>query len=339
MQGDLRELASGPGTDTRQWTSYGQVIASTGTQKSVRFTDDSGAPLAHGVLVDVKLEPSGIEVPCRVVSSCAGNGEGEWHPFVDGDEVLVAIPEGNERAGCVILGRLNNKHDVFPQKVAGMDATSNTFGFRRHVMPFVVEVGGGYSIRQVTTGSAVTIDQTGQVFVTEGGTGAQLVLTPDVVGLMLNGGTCGFQIDVVNGIVLMSANRASLTLDDAVGSKWQSKGVLSVSTCGNPGLNHVTTIEGVCQLLQAFCAQLAILMVEAASLTATPGGAAAPGFTAVAAQLAPGASIALLSEALLAAGSPTFSFAPLIGPIQTALLVPKVPLENAGVGSPGFWVD
>ena len=332
MYGELQELASGRGTDTRQWVSFGQVIAAAAGAQPVRFNDDAGAPLNHGVLVDVKLEPSGNVVPCRVSSPCAGNGEGEYHPFVDGDEVVVVIPEGDERAGCLIIGRCNNRHDVFPTTVAGMDATSNTFGFKRHVMPFVVETAGGYMIRQATTGSGLTIDQTGQVFITEGGTGAQLVLTPDVVGLMLNGFTAGFQVDVAAGITMVKANTASLVLDDAAGSKWQSAGALSVSTCGNPGLNHVTTVEAVCQILQGFCAALA---EEIAAIPIVFPGTFAP----LAAVLAPGVNVALIEQAIALAATPVCSFTPLVAAIQASLIVPKVPGENAGVGSPGFLTD
>ena len=330
MFDEMRALVGGRGVDSRQWGSYGQVIGSSTGSQGVRFNDPTtGQPLQHGVLVDVKLEPSGHVVACRVLNSCAGNGESEYHPFVPGDEVYVLIPEGDEHAGCVIIGRLNNQHDVFPQKVAGMDATSNTFGFKRHVMPFVVEVGGGYMIRQATTHSAFSIDQTGQIFLTEGGTGAQLVLTPDVVGLVLNGSTAGFQIDVQAGIVLVSANTASLVLDDAAGSKWQSSSVLSVSTCGNPGLNHVATVEGVLQLLMGFCAALAVDLV----------GVPVAG-TALAALIAPGSAMtALFEQAILLASTEACGFAPLIGAIQTALLTPKVPFVNAGIGSPGFLCD
>src|ERR1700722_6710543 len=99
----MAHLFSHPGADTRQWLSYGLVCqAVAGGDQSVRFTDDTGATLPQGVLVDVTLQPSGITVPCRVGAQSAGNGEGEFNPFGPGDEVLVAVPEGNERAGCVI---------------------------------------------------------------------------------------------------------------------------------------------------------------------------------------------------------------------------------------------
>lgn len=331
----FRELTAGPGSDTRQWVAYGQVCPESGGTKSTRFNDPSGAPLPHGVLVDVKLQPSGNIVPCRVSSMCAGNGEGEHYPFVGGDEVLVVIPEGDERAGCCIVGRLNQSHDVFPTTVAGMDVTQNNFGFRRHVAPYVVECGSGYMIRQATTGSGLSFDQQGQIFLTEGGTGAQLVLTPDVLGLFTKDFTAGLQVDVANTIAHLKAGKASLTIADGTGaqgtqSMLQTSGTFSVSTSGNPGLNHVATVEGVTQLLTGFCTVMATAF---ATLSGPVVGAE------LAALFAPGPSAALINGALALAMTPACSFAPYIAAIKAALSVPKVPGANASVGAAGFLTE
>ena len=97
-----------PGMDTRQWVSFGTVNLETPNQKSVAFTKE------YGPLVNVTLRPSAIPVVCRVSHEVAGAGEGEWFPFVGGNEVMVAIPEGDESAGCVIFGRLNQNRPVAP---------------------------------------------------------------------------------------------------------------------------------------------------------------------------------------------------------------------------------
>ncbi len=61
--------------------------------------------------------------------------------------MILAIPEGNERAGCVILGRLCNGIDKFPMKsIAGQDPTTNTFAFSRRRTPKVEEVNGPWLI-------------------------------------------------------------------------------------------------------------------------------------------------------------------------------------------------
>ena len=150
----LRDLMRGPGMDTRQWISYGIVDADNPEARSVRFNDDGGTPLPEGVLVAVTLMPSGISVTCRVSSQNAGSGEGEYSPFGPGDEVLVAIPEGNERAGCAIIGRFNNAHDVFPQQVAGQDITNNDTTVRRLKTPYVLETAASYMVRSALSGAS-----------------------------------------------------------------------------------------------------------------------------------------------------------------------------------------
>ncbi len=329
VSGAIRELASGPGTDTRQWTSYGIVEPDTAGQHSVRFNDENGSPLAHGVLVDVKLQPSGITVPCRVMSQCAGNGEGEWHPFVPGDEVMVLIPEGDERAGCAIIGRFNQSHDVFPTTVGGQDVTTNTFGFKRHIAPFIVEVGQGYVIRSFMTNAAFTIDNQGQVFITDGESNL-LAMTPHAISLMTVGETNGFQVDLEKTITFVKSTTASLTLDDTNGSKWQSKGTLSISASGNPGLNNVATVQGNVQFMVGVLTMFGTLF---AGLAGPVVGAE------LAALFNPAALPAIINGALALAGTPACSFTPYLGGITAGLSVPKVPGVNAGIGSAGFMTD
>ncbi len=327
----FRELGSHAGADTRAWTSYGIVEPDgSGGEHSVRFNDGAGNPLQHGVLIDVKLQPSGNVVPCRVANQCAGNGEGEYHPFGPGDEVLVCIPEGDERAGCVIIGRLNQSHDVFPTTVGGMDVTTNTFGFKRHIAPFIVEVGSGYTIRSAATGASLTVDQTGQWFLTDGD-GSQLAMTADVVQLMTPENLSGIQMNVADDVVLITADTVSLVLDDALGSKFQSSNVLSISTCGNPGLNHVTTVEGVAQILSGLLLTLGTIFASA--LVGPVIGAE------LALLFNPGGVAAILNGTFALAGTPACTFTPYIPGIQAALIVPKIPGVNAGVGSPGFLTD
>lgn len=329
----IRELGSGPGTDTRQWTSYGTVIPDAGSTRSVRFSDSSGAPLAHGVLVDVKLHPSGTVVPCRVASMCAGNGEGEFYPFVAGDEVLVAITEGDERAGCVILGRLNQSHDVFPQTVAGMDVTQNNFGFRRHVAPFVVEVGQGYVIRQAPTGAQLAFDQTGQVWLADAD-GSQLAMTPDVVSLMLVGETVGLQIDVSNQQVNLVAGGTNFQVSDGK-VELQTGGTVSLASMGAVANLHMTHLEGVVCLLNGLLVGLAAVLAEAGATPLT-----GPTLALLLSPAPPIANPAIMTQGIPAAASAIIT--PYLEVIAAALAVPKEPpaglLVIPGVGLPGFMV-
>ena len=322
----LRELGSQNEHSGKTWTSYGQVLSDANGTRSVRFNDANGAPLAHGVLIDVKLAPSGSVVPCRLASSCAGNGEGEYHPYVAGDEVLVVIPEGDEKAGCVIIGRLNQSSDVFPTTVAGMDVTTNTFGFKRHAMPFVVETGSSYMIRSAATGASFCLDQTGQVFLSDAD-GTLLAMTPDVVSLMIAGEKAGLQIDVSNEQTNIIGGATNLQIN-AKTSQLQTGGTFSVSTMGNIPNDHVATVEGMVMLFAGFMTTLAeAIAVDAAPLTGT----------SLAALLAPPASIAIISGGI--AQSVLLPLTPFLPAISAALSVKKIPLLTPTPGCAGFLAD
>jgi hypothetical protein len=242
----LRDLFRGPGMDTRQWVSYGIVDADSPDAHSVRFNDDNGQALPEGVLVGVTLQPSGIAVTCRVSSLNAGSGEGEYSPYGAGDEVLVAIPEGNERAGCVIIGRLSNAHDIFPQAVAGQDVTNNDTTFRRMKTPYVLETGASYMVRSALTGASFSIDPTGAVILNDG-EGAMLALNQSVISLQDKTGAVMLQMDPDALTTTLQADTTSLQLA-AGASAFLSSGTLNIGTGGLPGAGHAITLEQVINL-------------------------------------------------------------------------------------------
>jgi hypothetical protein len=237
-----------PGLDTRQWLSYGLVQSDTDNQHSIHFDDEEGSPIPEGPIVVATLQPSNITVPCRVAGSCAGNGEGEWFPFQQGDEVLVAIPEGDERAGCVIIARLNNELDAWPRVVAGQDSTGNNFGFRRLRTPYILETAASYLVRSAVTGAQFGIDQQGQ-FILNDGDGSRLFMGADAVGFSSGDGSTSLQILVGDKQLAMTAGSTASFLLDAKASQFTSKGTLSVGTTGLLSLGHAVTMEEVLMLL------------------------------------------------------------------------------------------
>ena len=242
----LRDLVRGPGIDPRQWISYGIVDADSPDAHSVRFNDDNGQALPEGVLVAVTLQPSGIAVTCRVSSLNAGSGEGEFSPYGSGDEVIVAIPEGNERAGCVIIGRLSNAHDVFPQAVAGQDVTNNDTTFRRMKTPYVLETGASYMVRSALTGASLSIDPTGAVIINDG-EGAMLALNQSIISLQDKTGAVMLQMDPDALTTTLQADTTSFQLA-AGASTFLSSGTLNIGTGGLPGAGHAITLEQVVNL-------------------------------------------------------------------------------------------
>lgn len=252
----LADAMARPGNDPRQWVSFGLV-----DEVPVDFDPD------HGPLVSVILKPSEIEVQCRVSMQVGGNGEGEYYPFVEGDEVIVAVPGGNERGGCVIIGRLSNQRTPFPQtSVAGQDPSTNAFGFRRTKAPFINEADGPVMTRQAKSGAFLSLDETGNVTLANGEKSA-MQLSADALTIQSGDGKSILQLDITGGRATVQSGDAVLTLagSNAVPSTSSIvvPSVLQFSTAGAPPAEHVMTTEQCVNLVSG------IFNVLGAALTAT----------------------------------------------------------------------
>lgn len=325
----LAEAMRGPGTDTREWASYGTVEASQvvdgQTLESVEFDTDGMGPL-----VNVRLHPRNISVRCRVASSIAGNGEGSYQPFVEGDEVLVIIPGGYEVSGCVIIGRLNNTVDKFPTSaIAGQDPTKNTFAFERRRALFIQEYASTYMLRVASHGAFFLIAaDSGAITLRDGSKGA-LQMGPDLFGYMEGTREVGtdtpaqpkavFQLD-------LTGRRATLQVDDAMlllnssqadsqpGNCFLISPAQATVQCGtNQPNEHVATIEGVVNIVEKAVVAIGALLVP---------------------PLAPAAANALTAGIVAAALLPidTLTVAPALAlALQAMALVPKGAVDATGV--------
>lgn len=235
------------GHDPRQWVSYATVDPETPDQPSVRFKGDDGKPLPYGPLVNVTLQPSGIALPARVMGAVAGDGEAEYYPFVAGDEVVVLLPEGDERAGAMIIGRMNQELDAWPLAVAGQDSTLNKFGFRRMRAPFIVETSAAYLIRSATTGAQIGLDPLGQVIINDGDQG-MMVLGAEAMGFTAGDGESFVNVFPPSKEVFMGAGAASFLLN-ATESKFISEGAISFATNGAASNQTAVTAEQVAAVL------------------------------------------------------------------------------------------
>lgn len=256
----LADAMARPGNDPRQWVSFGLV-----DEVPVDFDKD------HGPLVSVILKPSEIEVTCRVSMQVGGNGEGEYYPFVEGDEVLVAVPGGNERGGCVIIGRLSNQRTPFPQtSVAGQDPSTNAFGFRRTKAPFITEADGPVMTRQAKSGAFLSLDEAGTVTLANGEKSA-LQLSADALTIQSGDGKSILQLDVTGGRATLQSGDAVLTLASSTAvpgtSSIVAPNVLQFSTAGAPPAEHVITTEAVVNLVSGIFNALGVVLT---GLGATP---------------------------------------------------------------------
>jgi hypothetical protein len=274
----------------------------------------------------VKLQPGGNVLPCRVASSCAGDGEGEWHPFVGGDEVIVLIPDGDEKNGGVIVGRLTQKFDTFPASVGGQTTTGNQVAFKRLLPPYVLESGTALILRNAATGAALTLDQTGNTYLSDGN-GDVLYMRSDAVSLELADTAAALQLDPSTASATLSAGTGGTTLmldgSSSPQSQFQSNGTLAFTTLGNPGQNHAVSIEAVANLLNSFFLLASAAATTPISLVAFFASLSAPAVLAGAIETA--AAIPL--DPILGAA--------IVGGLQ----IPKGTTGNPGVGSPGVLID
>lgn len=245
------EAFARPGIDPRQWVSMGVVVGGE-DDEPVLFDEDEGQ-----VFVQVQLEPSKLPALCRIAGSVAGAGEGEYHPFVEGDEVVVLLPGGREDNGAIIIGRLNNKLDAFPmESVGGQDPTTNTFAFRRRRTPFVEEFAGPVLLRSALTETFLSIDE-GGVFTVRATDGVSLQMSPDA--FQFQGPQSAeeppefiVQMDMDGEHFLVQVKDAILSIGSSTANPDQNTlsvpTAMTVGTSGNATEEHVITTEAFVNL-------------------------------------------------------------------------------------------
>jgi phage baseplate assembly protein gpV len=255
----------------------------------VEFDKEAGE-----VFLRVQLEPSKTVIRARLSSACAGNGETEYNTFVGGEEVVVILPQGNERAGGVIIGRMNNAIDKFPmESVAGQDPTTNTFSFSRRRTPRLEEFAGPIILRSAISGGLISLDSAG-VFTVRTGDRAVFQMSPDAIGiqsasseseapelmLQLNVTNKHFTVTVGDAIFNLSASDASPEPNSTI----KVGGALTLSTNGNPAAEHAMSIENFINLMQLLIPVINPLVfatptaADAALATAITSGASSGGW-------------------------------------------------------------
>jgi len=329
-QRTMAEAFSYPGIDPRVWVSYAIVeTVQAETENPVDFDANDGQ-----VYVDCILKPTNIPCRARTGGMFAGPGEGTYSPYVGGEEVLVAIPEGDAKGGCVILTRLNNGYDGFPQgSVAGKDTDTNTFSMMRTRPALTIESGASIMLRSASLGAMLQLAGTGAVTIRDGAANV-LQMGADVFGYQNADGTIAQQIDLNASRFTLAVGNVLLTLSgDTAQANPQSliqvPSTLTLSAAGatmNNAVEHVTTTEAMANVLQAWGTAISIAM------------AANPPTAAVAAVFQPAAiaaAIALASGQTLNAaigGAIATSFA---SATAKPVGVPGLGQRRPGIGSVG----
>jgi phage baseplate assembly protein gpV len=92
------ETLAGLGVDPREWINVGIIVET--------YNDETG------LYCDCEL-PSGNIVRARVMVPYGGKNVGIEFPYHQGDEVVIAFPEGNPDL-AIILGCLHNEENIKP---------------------------------------------------------------------------------------------------------------------------------------------------------------------------------------------------------------------------------
>lgn len=275
-------------------------------------------------LVNVALQPSRISVRCRSLMRAGGKGEGDWYPFVAGDEVLVAMPSG-PRGECLILGRAPSTADPFPTSVAGQDATKNALSFTRRAVAHFEESKGPWTTMTQPSGAFLNLSAEGNVTLRDGSKGA-LQLSADALSYVSGDGKNLLQIDLGAPRFMLRVDKAMLVLQSGGASAILAPGALTLSAAGNPAAEHVTTTEAVAGILVQLLTALGAANPGPILGAALAG--AAPGVVASAFGLA---SVAPLNPIVSAAVFGAFSAA-----TQKPPGAPGTGQSFPGVGCPGL---
>lgn len=287
---------AGPGMDSRVWISFGRVDASTEGDggQVVEFDEEDGQ-----IYVNVTLLPSDMQARCRVGMIGAGSGEAVYFPLVENDEVLVALPEGDPRAGGTIVARLNNSLDPFPKtSVAGKDPATNGFGMIRTRAAMTIESGASIMLRSAAAGAFLQLDARGNITLRDGASGA-LQMSADVFGYQSGDNSAFLQLDLNEKRLNLKVGQASFLLAGDIGAA-QAAGTPTGSFLMVPGtftaavggasppqaVEHVITTEAFCNLLDQFFIALGVAMPGPLTGAGVAGALSAVMPTAIAAAVA-----------------------------------------------------
>lgn len=257
----MSEAFTRPGIDPRTWVTMARVDLPGENEggEVVEFDEDDGQ-----LYVNVTLKPSDVPCRARLGMQTAGAGEAVYFPFVGGEEVLVAIPDGDLRSSAVIVSRFNNTFDPFPFKsVGGADPKQNAVAMLRTRTALTIESGASVQVRSATLGALLVLGSDGSVTLRDADANV-LQLSPDAFGFQNGAGDVVMQIDLNSLRYSLQVGQAALTLSgDAAGqfpqSMVQVPSSLAVAAGGltiNTAVEHVATTEAVMNVL----GQLATLL-------------------------------------------------------------------------------
>ncbi len=140
-RGRLGQLAAQPGIDPRSWIVIGRVDDD---DDAIRFSGADGEDGPLGWIVDVTIGDGGdldqeSEIPCRLGTAYAREGELRSDPPARGCLVIVALPCGNVNTEPTIIGELPTDGCAPPGSVNGTDI-DEAYALATHILVTSLDV-------------------------------------------------------------------------------------------------------------------------------------------------------------------------------------------------------
>jgi hypothetical protein len=328
-----------PGIDPRVWVSMAIVDIpgeDSGDSQTVEFDEDDGQ-----LYVNVTLKPMDTPLRARVGMLAAGSGEAVYFPFCGGEEVLVAIPEGNMRSGAVVICRMNNAYDGFPfDSVGGADPKQNAAAMLRTRTALTIESGASVLIRSAAAGAMLALSGDGTITLRDAKANV-LQMSPDVFGFQTGDGSAFLQMDLTGKRFNLQIGDTTFTLAGSPSSAGVPYSALTTPTTfvvasggtapDFTAVEHVLTTEALVNIL---CAVLPLLFAAAVPPVAwvpPPPNPASPFYAQIIAGIQLAATAGVIQPTVAAALQAAFLAA---APKPPGL--PGVGQVKPGIGCPTF---
>jgi hypothetical protein len=168
----LADIVSRPGIDPRVWILFATVEA-------------LGFDEVEGIFADVRYVHNGRKITAYVGSPATGDGFGDWCPLKVDQLVLVAVPNGDEENGAIVIASSWDASRRPPTEFQSEDDPTEPTGDR------VIMAEPGTTLRVIATeganivihasgGGSVTVSASGDSTVNVNAEKAVIIDSPDV---------------------------------------------------------------------------------------------------------------------------------------------------------------
>ena len=168
----LAEVVSRPGIDPRVWVVFAKIEA-------------LGFDEVEGIFADVRYLHNGRTTTAHIGSLATGDEFGDWHPFKVDQLVLVAVPNGDEDFGAVVIASIwDGSRKPATEFQSPDDPTEPTVDRVIKAEPGttlrVIATEGANIVIHASGGGSVTVEATGDSVVNVNAEKAVIIDSPDV---------------------------------------------------------------------------------------------------------------------------------------------------------------